>query len=108
MRGSDIYDTIASEIEQFHTSMGLSGKVTATVTNNGSNFMRTFQVYKKPGSEFEAEDEEGSKEVTFADLHNVLSTRDDDNSSNFILPPHHRCASHTFNLISNIDIEKWL
>ena len=114
VRGRHTYNVCASEIEQIHTSYGLSGKVTATVTDNGSNFVKAFKVYQEegdtvsdPGSEAEEEEEETS--VTFEDLHAILSTPDEEDSGdNFVLPPHHRCASHTLNLIATNDIEKWL
>ena len=112
--GRHTYDVIAAEIEQIHTSYGLSGKVTATVTDNGSNFVKAFQVYQEeqaaPGGSDSGSESEGdaNEDVTFADLHTVLSTVDEDGETDtFVLPPHHRCASHTLNLIAN-DIEKCL
>ncbi len=83
--------------------------MTATVTDNGSNFVKAFQVYQNhaTGSNSEADEEEGNDdEVTFADPHVMLFTGDEDDSNTFLLPPHHRCVSHTLNLISTTDVER--
>ena len=35
-----MYDVLAAKIEHVHRAYGLNGKVTATVTDNGSNFVK--------------------------------------------------------------------
>lgn len=97
----------ASEIEQVHSSFGLSHKVTACVTDNGSNFVKAFRMFEShpdDGSDSdEPSDEEGEEEVTFTDVAEALSTESDET---FSLPPHLRCASH--HLIAKNDLKKWL
>uniref|UniRef100_A0A8C2E8A6 BED-type domain-containing protein n=1 Tax=Cyprinus carpio TaxID=7962 RepID=A0A8C2E8A6_CYPCA len=113
IKGRHTYDIVATEIEQVHSSYGLSEKVTATVTDNGSNFVKAFREYEpKPAAAAAASDseDEGSgedEEVSFTDVQEVFSTEQED-PGHFTLPPHLRCASHTLNLISTVDIEKWL
>lgn len=105
VRGRHTYDVIASEIEQVHSSFGLSQKVTACVTDNGSNFVKAFRMFEShpdDGSDSdEPSDEEGEEEVTSTDVAEALSTESDET---FSLPPHLHCASHT---LKN-DLEKWL
>uniref|UniRef100_A0A8C6LGW9 BED-type domain-containing protein n=1 Tax=Nothobranchius furzeri TaxID=105023 RepID=A0A8C6LGW9_NOTFU len=93
--GQHTSDTIASELDNINSSHGLSFKITLTVTDNGSNCVKAFQVYWPPP---ESDDEDEEDEVTFVSIGDVL----------FFLPPHQRCASHTMNLISCTDVEKWL
>ena len=52
VRGRHTYDVIANEIEQIHSAYGLSHKVTACVTDNGSNFVKAFRMFKSkhPGA----------------------------------------------------------
>lgn len=45
-RGRRTYDAIAAEIEQIHSSFALCGKITATVTDNGSNFVKAFRMFQ--------------------------------------------------------------
>ncbi|XDV25909.1 hypothetical protein PO909_029735 [Leuciscus waleckii] len=109
VRGRHTYDVIASEIEQVHSAFGLSHKVAACVTDNGSNFVKAFRMFEShpdDGSDSdEPSDEEGEEEVTFTDVAEALSTESDET---FSLPPHLRCAAHTLNLISKNDLEKCL
>lgn len=66
-----------------------NSKVTATVTDNGSNFINAFKMLEQSDSDEESEENE---EVTFTDVEQTLST---DSDGQFSLPPHLRCASHT-------------
>ena len=86
--------------------------MTATVTDNGSNFIKAFQMFKADlgAQEEEGEDNEMEEsEVNFIDLHQLLAKTDTETENRqFALPTHHWCASHTFNLISTNDVDKWL
>lgn len=86
------------------THLVLSHKIIATVTDNGSNFVKAFQIYKP--HEEDSEDRDSEDEVTFTNIEDVLlNGADDDDVTS--LPPHQRCASHTLNLISCTDVDKW-
>ena len=43
--GRHTYDVLGASIEQIHNSFGLSGKITATITDNGSNFIKAFSLF---------------------------------------------------------------
>ena len=43
--GRHTYDVLAAKIEHVHSSYGLTRKVTATVTDNRSNFVKAFTTY---------------------------------------------------------------
>ncbi|KAK0155357.1 hypothetical protein N1851_002314 [Merluccius polli] len=113
IRGKHTYDVIGAEIENIHSSYGLLNKVVATVTDNGSNFVKAFKVYQpQPVTESDDETEVGEStptvdDVTFLDLSEIL-TAEDESDGQLSLPPHHRCASHTINLISTNDVDKYL
>uniref|UniRef100_A0A3Q2XDL1 Uncharacterized protein n=1 Tax=Haplochromis burtoni TaxID=8153 RepID=A0A3Q2XDL1_HAPBU len=82
------------QIENIHSSYGLLNKVVATVTDNGSNFVKAFQVYHPvTESDDETEEEESTPkddDVTFSDLSEILSA-ENESDSQLSLPPHHRC-----------------
>ena len=46
--GRHTYDVLAAKIEHVHRVYGLSGKVTATVTDNGSNVVKAFSAFLSP------------------------------------------------------------
>lgn len=64
------YDDIGCEMEQIHSAFGLSHRITATVTDNGSNFVKAFKMYAPP-EPYEEEDEE---QENGTDVHQVLGT----------------------------------
>ena len=109
-RGRHTYNAVATELEDIFSRYGLNNKVTACVTDNGSNFVKAFKEFQQAQPESDEEQEEEASEVTFTDLHNVLTTATDDDDGHSIceLPPHHRCAAHTLNLIANNEVDKWL
>lgn len=87
-------------MEQIHSAFGLSHRITATVTDNGSNFVKAFKMYAPPEPDEEEDEERG---IVFTDVE-LLGTTE----GQFSLAPHFRCASHTLNLILCNDIDKWL
>ena len=119
--GCHTHDVLAAKIESFHQSFGLSGKVSATVTDNESNFVKTYtsfvvpDVSSVPESSYSVEDDNKLEEdeVTFVDVVKVMvpdkgDTQDDLTQIEFEVPPHQRCTAHTLNLVANNDVDKFL
>uniref|UniRef100_A0A3Q2CSW0 BED-type domain-containing protein n=1 Tax=Cyprinodon variegatus TaxID=28743 RepID=A0A3Q2CSW0_CYPVA len=106
-KGRHTHESIATELDNIHSSYGISHKITATITDNGSNFLKAFKKYQPVDEDDDSVDEEGD-EVTFVDINDVLQARVDEDEDVINLPPHYRCASHTLNLVSCSDIEKWI
>ncbi|KAK0137463.1 putative AC9 transposase [Merluccius polli] len=104
-KGRHTHDKIATELDNIHSSYGISHKITTTVTDNGSNFVKAFKKYQ-PVEQDDSDDDED--EVTFTNISEALQTPVDDEENVITLPPHQRCASHTLNLVSCTDIDKWL
>ena len=70
--------------------------------------MKAFKVHKPVQGDDSGEEDD---DVTFVDLHDALQDMnvDEDVVEDVVtLPPHHRRASHTANLISCCDVDKWL
>jgi len=64
---------LASKIEQVHASFSLVGKVCATVTDNGSNFIKAFTVYSDSASETVEDAKLEGEDVMFEDMDELLS-----------------------------------
>ena len=118
MTGRHTYDVLACKIEQIHTSYSLAGKVCATITDNGSNFVKAFTVFSDSANctteEREDVEEEGD-DVAFENVDELLSVDpeetnidDDLTQVQYDLPPHYRCAAHTLNLVASKDVDKFL
>ena len=45
IRGAHTFDVIGRSIESIHVQFGISEKVTATTTDNGSNFVKAFEQF---------------------------------------------------------------
>ena len=97
-KGRHTHKNIATELDQIHSSYGINHKITTTVTDNGSNFVKAFKRYQPVDQE-----DEDDNEVTFTNVNEALQTTVDDDDA-ITLPPHMRCASHTLNLVSCTDI----
>ena len=116
--GHHTYDVIVSRIENVHASYGLNGKVVATITDNGSNFVKAFSVYSIPSSESSKESVQEDPEVVdedeciFEDMDELLQIdngeAEDLTQVQYELPSQERCAAHLLNLVASTDIDKYL
>lgn len=129
--GTHSFDRIAELIDDIHSTFGLrSEKITATVTDNGSNFIKAFKEYgvNIPCSvvldalmpcEMEPAETDDNVTKDLEELADVLFTpnsinpdtitttgEDEQELSNIQLPRHQRCISHTINLIATTDLMK--
>jgi len=119
--GRHTYDILAAKIEEVHRSFGLQGKISATVTDNGSNFIIAFTTFSVPDTALDDDTEEHSitdddmlldDDVTFTDLNDAITPYPNENDDltqiKYQLPPHQRCASHMLNLVVSTDVDKHL
>ena len=70
LTGHNTYDVLAEKIESVHRQFGLSEKVTATITDNGSNFVKAFKTFSTDTSVSEeaiqqCEENSEGEEATF-------------------------------------------
>lgn len=125
--GSHTYNVVGKAISNIHTEFKISSKVNCTITDNGSNFLKAFDMFKRPSSPEENpaadedvshdEDEEeddfvfigigdilncGPEEVDLGDADHDLSLEVEDHIH---LPPHMRCTCHSLNLVATTDVK---
>lgn len=120
-KGRHTYDAIASTLEQVHVKYGIASKTVLTITDNGTNFVKAFRVFSVPmalplpAGPTQADiavtngDEDSSfadEEIQFADMHAALEPAGASVETDYTLPEHSPCASHTLNLIATHDAGK--
>ena len=91
LTGSHNYLLLGTEVSKVHDQFNITESLVATTTGNGSNFVKAFSVF---GLCEEA--------TTNIDVSDTLNTGLIDEPN---LPPHHRCAVHTLNLIATNNLE---
>ena len=113
--GRHTYDVLASKIEQVHASYSFVGKVCATITDNGSNFVKAFTVFSDSANNSAEDLEPEGEDVVFEDIDELLTldpekTNIDDDLTQvqYDLPLHYRCTAHTLNLVASKDADKFL
>ncbi|CAD6220035.1 GSCOCG00011541001-RA-CDS, partial [Cotesia congregata] len=105
--GIHSYDRVAKMIEEIHQSFEINqDKVVATITDNGSNFVKAFKCCGINVDEFfprdlESEEEIVSEENEWAEKQPL--EKDEVDELERTLPVHIRCASHTLNLVAITD-----
>ncbi|XP_076625083.1 uncharacterized protein LOC143343753 [Colletes latitarsis] len=106
--GIHSYDKIAERLEEIHVDFDLNfPKLTATVTDNGSNFLKVFKVF---GVEIKSEYED-EYDSTDSDGHNVVFNNENEVAEFYIndrvfstLPRHIHCFAHTLSLCITTDV----
>ncbi|XP_057331849.1 uncharacterized protein LOC130671788 [Microplitis mediator] len=114
LTGTHSYDRVARLIEDIHTSFGMDKtKVLATVTDNGSNFVKAFgesglnigdSFFSETAEPFVNQIDNESNENDYAEIEEFVKR--DEFESIESLPEHIRCASHTLNLVVTTDMIK--
>lgn len=91
-------EMVIAKIQEIHSSYNIESKIRATVTDNGSSFVKAFK-------EFLPEDEREAEENQFEDVGSILGEGEGgDFFLSYFLPPHQRCAAQTLNLIASKDL----
>nr|XP_016847341.1 PREDICTED: uncharacterized protein LOC100567772 isoform X2 [Anolis carolinensis]XP_016847342.1 PREDICTED: uncharacterized protein LOC100567772 isoform X2 [Anolis carolinensis]XP_016847343.1 PREDICTED: uncharacterized protein LOC100567772 isoform X2 [Anolis carolinensis]XP_016847345.1 PREDICTED: uncharacterized protein LOC100567772 isoform X2 [Anolis carolinensis]XP_016847346.1 PREDICTED: uncharacterized protein LOC100567772 isoform X2 [Anolis carolinensis]XP_016847347.1 PREDICTED: uncharact len=119
LKGPLTYSVLTKALYDVHAQYGIHDKVVCVTTDNGSNFMEAFQGFgaREPAAaaNSSSEEEEDNYDVNqdesgmeFLPLSETLDTGNlaDEYApeSDPSLPPHHRCASYTLNLVATHDV----
>ncbi|XP_075309263.1 uncharacterized protein LOC142370722 [Odontesthes bonariensis] len=120
LNGPHTFSALASALNEVHSEFNIRDKITRTTTDNGSNFIKAFKLYgqtdesNNPGPSVESaeadddngdgnDEEQESEGMEFIEAGAIL---DEDDSLEYQLPRHHRCACHLLNLVSTVDVEE--
>lgn len=123
-KGAHTYDKVAEMIADIHSDHDLKlTKIVKTVTDNGSNMVKAFDVFGKSDSEtvenehvsraYEEDLEETSLDEGNEDDDSLLvlqafpdASSSSDLESDCLLPVHERCATRTLHLIASTDFKQ--
>lgn len=114
MKFSHTYQEIGKMLVSIHRNYNLhEGKVVGTVTDNASNFAKSFRIYTLPENVLSSEldflnDENQTISLQDFPQFHKLESAIEDQEDEITLPEHYRCCSHTLNLIATKDIEQAL
>ncbi|XDV31582.1 hypothetical protein PO909_002569 [Leuciscus waleckii] len=103
--GRHTYEVLAEILQDVHRDFNIKDKVTVTTTDNGSNFVKAFNVFAEVQRTIQDREEEDEEEeeghTVFINVTDIFYKTEEDYS----LPLHQRCACHTLNLVATRDIE---
>lgn len=113
-KGVHSYDRLSDIIKEIHDDFDLNtNKIVASVTDNGSNFVKAFKMFGVKLTNIGIVDEsmlDSQPTEAFSE-----SDDEDDESSNledsepiYVLPAHLRCCAHTLSLCATTDANKLL
>ncbi|EFN68716.1 Putative AC9 transposase, partial [Camponotus floridanus] len=120
IKGKHTFDVLAKAINSIFVEYHIQNKICCTTTDNGSNFVKAFRDFEKEeDKEINTEFLETLKKkkirkltrnfVIYDNLSDLLITNEESlDTEDITLPPHHRCVSHTLNLIAAKDSERAL
>lgn len=114
-KGAHTYDRIAEMLENINLNYGLSReKLVATITDNGSNFLKAFREFGIKISEVElshCDNDIGESDEEEEEHIEISVQRETVNEPNefqlYELPNHIKCTTHTLSLIATADIAKF-
>lgn len=99
------YKAIAEMLHAIYIKYGIKNQqIIATVTDNGSNFVKAFKEFTLHDAEEVETDKEDIEEINMIDFPDTDESAETDLT--IALPQHFRCASHTLNLIPTSDCMK--
>lgn len=98
--GMHSYERIAEMITSINSEYDLNhSKIVATVTDNGSNFLKAFKEFGTESINVSDETQDDDDDDNFVDVPECVEVF----HANNILPKHIRCATHTLNLLATSD-----
>lgn len=126
IRFKHTYDVIAKEIYEIHNRYSIVSKVTHTVTDNASNFMKAFKIFHSDGvsdkvnidnvnidKDNDLDDVSSDEEVMFDNKFQekisdfrVIDSDSESDKDDVILPQQIKCFSHSLNLLATTDALK--
>ena len=108
--GPHTYDVLAGALDRVHAKFAIREKVVLTVTDNGSNFVKAFNIFSDghviPNSETIKTQlvQEDCGDVAFVEVGPILNEVASFDHA-YMLPAHQRCGAHTLNLVAVKDAE---
>lgn len=121
--GRHTYDVLAKALESVNNEFQIGDKTCYTVTDSGSNFLKTFRHFGLDESDVEDFSSSRSSEtlsteadhndLMFHEINDLLvpssvsgDVPDDDEQVTYRLPSHLKCAAHLLNLVASADTAK--
>lgn len=95
---------LADAIAELHQEFGISRKVVATTTDNGSNYVSAFNQFGVVDDKEGEEEEEDHELVRSTPI--LVGEALEGTNCDILLPKHRRCGAHTLNLLASKDTEK--
>ena len=107
--GPHTYDVLAGALDSVHAKFAIREKVVLTVTDNGSNFVKAFNIFSDghviPNSDtIKTQLVQDSGDVAFVEVGPILNEVASFDQA-YMLPAHQRCGAHTLNLVAVKDAE---
>lgn len=116
--GSTSYSVLAQHLDAVNIQFGIKNKITLTVTDSGSNFLKAFNIFGDSQCLLDKEEEiiatvlaeydenEERDESEIVDTSEILCDFDPFDFGLIQLPPHRKCACHLLSRVATFDIKK--
>ena len=117
LKGSHTFGLLAGAIDDIHSEYGIRDKVVKTITDNGSNFLKAFNIFGFHENEhevsvctneieataFTGSSSSSEDDYQYSSVDEILSSS---TSLQYKLPKHQPCSCHILNLIATKDLFK--